>query len=103
MGLHSGEDRVQIHGDPNPSPTLPPLYLFFERSFHTRPDLGFPFGITGSSSFFNFLGAGAWGEDITRFFMSRPPGTVSPAGGGLVGSCCRSGVLGAWDVSSCGG
>lgn len=82
---------------PSCTPPCPagPLHLFLERSFHTRPDLGFPFGITGTSSF-SFLDAGAWGEEPLRFFGS-------PAAGGLLGSCRPQGEPGDRGVSSCSG
>ena len=60
--------------------------LFFERSFHPRPALGFPFGTLGTFSFFGFLDAGAWAEDPSRFSGPRPALSGCPAGGGLLGS-----------------
>lgn len=63
----------------------PALYLFLARSFHTRPDLGFPFGTMGTSaSSFRFLGAGAWAEGPVRSFGQRP--SLASSGGGGEGS-----------------
>lgn len=89
----------------NPCPVPPsPVHLFLERSFHTRPDLGFPFGIIGTStSSFNVLDAGAWAEDSFRFFGPRLSLTGSLAGGGLLGWCSPQGEPGDGGVNSCSG
>lgn len=85
-GLSPGCAQAQApHRTPCP-PTCRLLHLFFERSFHTRPDLGFPFGITGTSSFFCFLDAGAWTEELSRFFGPRTSLPLSLDGAGLLGS-----------------
>lgn len=92
----------QHHREPLPS--SPALHLFLERSFHTRPDLGFPFGISGTStSSFNVLDAGAWAEDPFRFLGPGPSLTGSLAGGGLLGSRSPRGQPGDGGVSSCSG